>query len=489
MNLRTKIFLMLTVAMATAGICHANSRSYQTEYGTVFFEAEYPPVFFGGGQEAVPKFMRENFKYPGDAWKVEKHDYVQAICIILKNGDVAQTEYPGVNHPALISELDRVVHKMKFKPAHNGGEPVNVVYHIYLPLRANFLHEGTSPYPYGLEPLMEAADRVTVKLSSCRDCMDTGAFNEAKGVLAESFDIFPSNAAPSMAYARLLSAEGNGAAAASAMDTVFCHYHALYCNVDSLKHSDKKYENNIITRPGYNGRTEVGVAVMRALQHAAAATEMRGRATQDAVNLIDRRIIDGDLRADRSDKEIERSKREIEKMQADMVQEFSRDRLQLDTKTPEWEKVTDFFSVAELSSSLSYWDDRYDLGNAQVSQLKERIRAEREGIIGGSRAKGDVVNLFGAKAFLCWLEGGHDGAMAYIASVRGGNPSKKLAGYLDKVEKRLGENADALANREAVVQSLACLVPPVGSTDEEARAFYARRDAAERVFPLRWLMK
>ena len=490
MNLKTRIFLMLAVIFITTSICHANTRSYQTEYGTVYFEADYPPVFLGGGQSGVPKFMRENFKYPKDAWKVEKHDYVQAICLVLANGEVAKAEYPGVNHSSLIKELDRVVHKMRFKAAHNeGDEPVNVVYHLHLPLRANFLPEGTSPYPYGLEASMDVATKLADRLLSSGKPLDTEEMGNACAVLGESFDIFPSNAKSSMTYAALLSAKGDRYAAALAMDTTFSSYHELYVNVDSLKNSDEKYKDNIITRPGYNGRTEVAVAVMRALQHDIAGIPVKAQAARDAMNLIDRRIIDGDLSSDRSAKDIARSRREIEKMQADMIQEFSRDRVQPDIKTPAWEKVTDFYSIGELSSALSYWDDRYDFGNAQVSQLKERIRAERENIVGGSRAKGDVLNLFGAKAFIHWLEGGNEGVSAYIASLRQGNPSKKLASYLDRLEKRLKENSELLADREGVVQSLACLVPPSGTSEADAEAFYARRSAAERVFPLRWLMK
>ena len=487
-NLSPSVIKVLTLALCVFNIFVVAAREYQTKYGTIYTEADYPPVFFTFGHSSPHSYMRANFKYPKEAWKQKRVKGAVGTLIILANGDVAEIEFPEVKNEVLEKELKRVVRGMKFRPASNNGEPVNVEYRLSLRF-TEYPWEGNSLVPFGLEKTMDDGIKIARSLSNASS-YGTDKLREAENVIGDTFEVLPEYASTSLPYVRLLATLGEKQKAVEVADTFFSAYHALYKNVDSIMIADNmsKYCDGL-PRPGYNGRTEVAVAVMRALQHDIAGIPVKAQAARDAMNLIDRRIIDGDLSSDRSAKDIARSRREIEKMQADMIQEFSRDRVQPDIKTPAWEKVTDFYSIGELSSALSYWDDRYDFGNAQVSQLKERIRAERENIVGGSRAKGDVLNLFGTKAFIHWLEGGNEGVSAYIASLRQGNPSKKLASYLDRLEKRLKENSELLADREGVVQSLACLVPPSGTSEADAEAFYARRRAAERVFPLRWLMK
>ena len=77
----------------------------------------------------------------------------------------------------------------------------------------------------------------------------------------------------------------------------------------------------------------------------------------------------------------------------------------------------------------------------------------------------------------------------FIAQIRDSKPSKKLLKYLSRLEKRKAANAVMLADRKAVLQSLACMVPPEGTDAAGVQAFYDRRKAVEDVFPIKWLSK
>ncbi|MBD5225648.1 MAG: hypothetical protein HDS68_06765 [Bacteroidales bacterium] len=99
----------------------------------------------------------------------------------------------------------------------------------------------------------------------------------------------------------------------------------------------------------------------------------------------------------------------------------------------------------------------------------------------------DLLKLFGVRALAIWLAEGEEGMRSYIARTQSGEASKQLKSYLAKLEKNYDRNAAALADRNGVIESLACLVPPQGTDEQGQRAFYERRRAAEKVFPIKWL--
>lgn len=120
--------------------------------------------------------------------------------------------------------------------------------------------------------------------------------------------------------------------------------------------------------------------------------------------------------------------------------------------------------------------------------LGEEITQLEKGLISGQYAKNDdQLNLFGAKAMLVWLRDGDEGLSSYLAELRSGKLSGKLKKYLSRLEKRYNANSALLSDRRGVVEALACFVPPGFPTDDERRAFYARRRAVAEVFPIRWL--
>ena len=99
------------------------------------------------------------------------------------------------------------------------------------------------------------------------------------------------------------------------------------------------------------------------------------------------------------------------------------------------------------------------------------------------------MNLFGAKALAIWMHSGDEGLNQYFAMIRGGEPSKQLLKYIDKMEKNKAKNAELLADRQAVLQSLTCIAPTADTPEDDVNAFHARRKAVADVFPLRWLAK
>ena len=172
-----------------------------------------------------------------------------------------------------------------------------------------------------------------------------------------------------------------------------------------------------------------------------------------------------------------------------MVTEFSYGKIKVDQNTDSWQKVTRFLDVDELTASLSYWAERGSIKRgAQVSSIARQINNEPFSHYMLKVKDKDLLQMSGVKMFALWLLSGEEGMRGYIADVKAsGEASGKLVKYLDKLEKNYAANAATLADRKGVIESLACLVPPQGTDEEGCRAFYERRRAAEKVFPIKWL--
>ena len=93
-----------------------------------------------------------------------------------------------------------------------------------------------------------------------------------------------------------------------------------------------------------------------------------------------------------------------------------------------------------------------------VPQLSKMINDEYSAL--NSSKKSDIErkaeSVFGAKALAIWMQSGDEGLNQYFAMIRGGEPSKQLLKYIDKMEKNKAKNAELLADRQAVLQSLVC---------------------------------
>ena len=297
--------------------------------------------------------------------------------------------------------------------------------------------------------------------------------------LRKGAELFPEYAYISQPYVRLLSALGDKAGAVAMSDSCLRGYNKF-----------RYVQGKPDVRPphnDYSGRTEISLALMNLIQRKDLDGESEN-AFDDVCDLINRRVVDGDLYNQAVDYSV--SIKKIERMERDLVMEYSNGVANIDRNTPLWEKVSREYSINELSYSLRYWAKRGQINNAQIEQLTALIDQDYDYMTKGKGvSNADKINLFGVRALAIWLQSGEEAMRSYISEIKGGEASNKLVKYLEKLEKRYDENKPLFIDREKVIESLACLMPPKGADDTAAKAFYDRRHAAEYVFPLRWLMK
>ena len=475
--MKAKDFLLIAMLMLS-GVSTAFAGEKKVE-GKIFDTAECPPYYWGTEHYGVPRFMSNHFKYPREAWAVEQHRTVRVVCVICKDGSVKFESCDEVEHPALLNEIRRVVEKMHWIPAMRNGSRVNLRYSLYLPLcQPGYM--GNTAVPYGFESYVKTAEKMARKMGDSHVAYDPATLADADSILADAAMLFPQRPLSSVAYSRLQSSMGRDSAAIATIDYCLITY-----NPYRFVHRD-----TVITHPSspdYSGRRELGIAVMRAVQHAFHRSDATGAAIVLANRLVGDRMADGRIADGMSGQELMEADLNMRRMMRDQVNELFIEPLVADN-SPINEKHG-LLTTGELSSWVSYWSEKGEDYNAQTSQLTNLIARQEDEMWFGKMAKGDMQNLLGVKAFLYWLVDGNEGVEKYVDKVRNSQPSKKVARYLDRLEKRLKENSELLADREGVVRSLACLVPPSGTSEADAEAFYARRRVAERVFPLRWLMK
>lgn len=445
--------------------------------GEICEVGDEPPIFPGRVLYALHDFMEKNFVYPREAWLAEKKHSAHARVVICKDGKVRQVEFRDVSHPALVAELERVIDKMTWFPGYKDGKVANCRYEMEIPLQPFFT--DNTIIPFGYVKMVDKADNYATKLTNTNKPVSRNP--ELDNFIRDAAELFPEHANTSVAFARMAASEANKNAGINAIDSCLANYARL--NIyDSISPEDKGDD----IRPGYCGRTEAAVATLRHAIYSYYNHEDTEAAYTKAVGLLDHRMADGDISRAKTRKEIEASERRIKRMRLSMVREFTHYRIPIGIETEGWQKVSRFYSVDQISNSLSYWAEKGRIDNAQVIQLSELIRKEYESRQTGKKAKGELLNLWGTRAMLEWMQGGNEAVDAYIAEVEKGEPSKALSKHFAKLRENLDKNADMLADRDAAIQSIACLVPPEGV---DAKEFYARRKVVEKVFPLRWLLE
>ena len=179
----------------------------------------------------------------------------------------------------------------------------------------------------------------------------------------------------------------------------------------------------------------------------------------------------------------------MQDLQRERVNEFfSKSGQYISTNTPSWERMMRNYTIAEVSSSLGYWSKEGKINNAQVAQLTALLDEERKATLNGEKATSkDYARLFGCKALAIWALEGEVGLKNFINEIRSGNPTKKLASYLDNLEKNYDRYSSLLSDYPAAMLAIVSPVPPQGADEQGQRVFYERRRAAEKVFPIKWL--
>lgn len=478
------ITLLILITMFMGGV---ESVAQQNNYITVkptldlksleelkpFERVDAPPVFPGNMVEGIPKFMRRHFKYPKEAWKVEKRIFAEVQAVIKEDGSMSDIQYTNISHPELIAELTRVMGKMTWYPAYDKGEKVSVRCKMLLPL-----FPGKE-----LDDLVINAAEYAKALDNPKCGYDDDKMSAAMETIRDAAQLFPDVAQTSVAYLRLASSRNKGLSALADVDSCINKiHHGSY--TDSLRAPGEPSLGPGL--PFSQGRRGLAWYLARAVTHQYTSSDSTDSAYDTLVRLIYKRMEDGDVGRTMTEREYEQSERRIEQMKRELVNEWSQGNLEIDRNTQTYEKVSRFFSVDELTDTLSYWAGRGEIPNAGVSQLAALIRQEKERMHSGTIVTGkDGMRLFGVMALVKWLREGSDGLKQYIAEINDGKPTRQVKKYLTTLEKRYNANATLLADHEGALQALACLVPPDGV---DTRQFYARRKALEEVFPLRWLM-
>lgn len=465
MKTRFKLSLVLLLLIWEVSLSAAKEE-------TVYNWAYYPPV-----NEDLYDHLERNFKYPKEAWKKEHVNTLILYLTIGSDGSVKGIEFMHKPFPELEAEVRRVLGMTKWTPARN-EQGVNIAVRFQQWLRLTHDPNGfvKSKIPFGLKQTVARAEKTAKRFFKARGMVSA----EDLDILKETWELFPESVAPSMAYANILAGMGKQAEGAAAMDSCFRAYHGLYKNVDSIRAKDYKYA--IVTRPGYNGRQEIAVALHRAL-HRMPVDALSADSAFDATrSLIDKRLIDGDLQGDPTEEDISRAQRRVEQLQRDMIMSFSEGRANIELDTPTWSKITRNYTIDELTSSLGYWTEKGEVFSAEISQLHEFIKKEQNLVITGKSVKGERVKLFGPKAFISYMQGGEEGLRGFIEEVRGGDASKQVMKFLERVEYKFAKNHELLADRQKIVAAMTYANP----TDSEAKRI---RKAAGETFGLDWLYK
>ena len=402
------------------------------------------PSLTGNIDDAVTRFANKNFRYPPEAWRMQKWFGVEIMGLVDVDGHVIEIELmtDETPHPLLVTELRRVMEKMEWYPALKNGIPVATWKYFYLPLTRKSARSDCW-VPIGME---ERFDLVNLYAFEWEDPdWNHGAeeMRKAHDCFGESMYLFPGYAPAAIAYARLLATEGRGEQALSQIDIFLSGYQANGYRVEVTQEGDTLLADRA---PEYSGRTELWTATVRALLHDMMQSPGRDTAYTDAIALADRRITDGLL-------------------------------------FPECTSKNDMglFSNMHLLKYIKDQEEKEELA-AEIRQEKADRRAGRK-----ADTK-DQLNVFGTKAMLIWLMEGDAALDRWMAQIRAGKPGKKLLKYLTKIEKSKAEHAALLEDRAEVVKALAMMVLLDEEADPSASsAFYARRKAMEEVFPLRWL--
>ncbi|MBD5225285.1 MAG: hypothetical protein HDS68_04870 [Bacteroidales bacterium] len=438
------------------------------------------PLYPGSIETAFPKFVERNFTYPKEVWATHKFEKLPVIALIGTKGKVldfmvnSEEEIPE----ALIAEIGNTLAKTEWFPAWKDGQAVNAFVRFYFPLQTDVVKQNYT-VPTGWRNQFEKTLRMIAQHSSSDKITPLSDSDLAQ--LKESSEMFNTYAPIPVFYAQALMSDKRNPEATAVMRHTIENYHQA--NTWTDKNDMPRFE------PTYRGATDVWINILHALQHEYISSADTDSLLVASILLVKERLIDGYITPKTTMKAKldarERAERLKKNMAGDILGRY------FDNNTNTWDRVTSTMDIEELTARVSYSYDRVGVSRgAQIPQLASLINsAEFKGLTGYQKdAKGkDVLNMYGTMAFALWLREGEEGLRNYIASTNSGEASKQLKSYLAKLEKNYDRNAAALADRKGVIESLACLVPPQGTDEEGCRAFYERRRAAEKVFPIKWL--
>ena len=465
----------LTFCLLSVAFMPMKASEFASSQTVVCALPDFPPVLSG----SVDNTIRYHFKYPAEAWKTEKLKGLDAILLIDTEGKVLDVESEMPVHPALLAEIKRVMLKTNWYPATYKDSVVCVKYHQLL----NFMDSKVSQFPIGLDEYAIKAEKIVNSWEKVHELSEIDGKDIRK--VEEAVDMVPEYLPTAFGLIGYFNAVGENEKAAMVADSCFKAYHSLYRSLDSFPTFVTDLRNQ---RLGYNGRSEIAVAMLRAMNHYISNSSERDESFDVVMSLIDDRILDGDLLENPSKSELRASEDRIQQLRRSMVEELAPGKISLSRSDELWQKVGYGYSIAEISSSLGYWSERGMIDNAMIAQLTGLIKSERDNILIGKSVNKKSINLFGVKALMLWLYKGRPVMDEYIAQVIKKSDDAKLNRYLSTLQENFRNNEDLLRDRDMVIKSLTTFIPKKSKNTEWIQLRDCRK-ALSKVFPVEWLYR
>ena len=455
---------------------------------------EYP-----GDYHALNVFLRQHLIFPADAWRAGEREPGALRFIIRADGVACGLQQSGM-HPSLYRELKRVFALMpRWIPARKDGRPVNVDYTI--PTAPIHLYDyWDTAMPYHVAAAMRKIKRYTNESKDLRSGLTP---EEARTLLEQAGDIVrftPENVAVASPLARLLVAQGMHQEAIAVADSCTSRYklkarsladtdYEGYPEEFARLFNGVEEEGNYFT-PGYDGRDNIHAALTYALVCSVSGNEaLATKAYEQAQNVIADRMILLDIRKPAQDHP------------NDMYRQLMNEKIRLALTSPgntmDRSDMKDLLETYTYGGAMRVIDQKVKEGkinNARVQQIDTQLEdIEKKRDPYAHLDNKDVLNLYGLYALTLYLSEGPEAQQQYMDSLSREN--KTLRSYFAKMSKKMKKHQAELADREAVIRSLAFLAPinQEGESKEEqerqAKDFYRYRNAVKDVYPWEWLWK
>lgn len=93
---------------------------------------------YPGGEGELQKFIATNVNYPAEAFEQNAQGTVIARFVVTAEGNIEDVQIVQRVHPAIDTEVMRVIGKLgRFIPGSQGGKPVNVYYTLPVSFMTN----------------------------------------------------------------------------------------------------------------------------------------------------------------------------------------------------------------------------------------------------------------------------------------------------------------------------------------------------------------
>lgn len=477
---------MLSICMAGLIASHAWAHTnirYDSIPQHVLKYASQPPVFPGSVETGLPRYMQRHFVYPRRAWKADPKEFAYLTLVIGDNGKVCSVKTDENMHSELKKELTRLFMNMPaWYPAYQNGKPVAVEYNCQVPL-CDVRQMGL---PWHLLPMIARVNKYGGMGKVYKKGITSEEMNNALNDMKEVEYMAPRAAEVTVPFTRMLLTQKVYDGAINLINKGVEEYAGG--NSFETQNVPAALKQGTV-RPGYDGKTEVLMTLLRAMTYdEAGQTQMASEAYRAAIDLIEKKLENGDIARPLSGKKGEEANEEALRLLRDEVASTFKNNASVTPNTSRWERVTRWLTLEEAGKQIDFMVKQGLINNAQARQSYHLIKQIAHDRAYGRTAAGDVLKLHGIKVLALYLSGGSSAAYSYIDNtVKATDTGKKLVNYLLQIKRKMEQQAPALAHHREVLHSIAAYAP---SADEKAMCiatFYQYRKVVESIFPLQWM--